>query len=263
MRLTLLGSGTSTGVPVPGCRCSVCLSPDPRNNRLRTSAAISSPSGSTILIDASSDFRQQALRAGLARIDAVLFTHSHADHILGIDDLRAFNFIQKQAIPCFGTADTLNDIRHIFSYVFNPDPRYLGGGIPKLDLFEIDGHTPFKVVDHQVVPIPLLHGRLPVTGYRFGELAYLTDVKEIPSASMEQLKGVKYLLLDGLRQEAHKTHLTIPEAVEAAKSIGAEQTWLIHMTHTVEHDATNATLPKAVQLGYDGLEIDFQHAPAA
>ncbi len=257
MKLTLLGSGTSTGVPVSGCQCLVCRSSNPRNKRLRTSAALQREDGTTLLIDASSDFRQQALRADLRRVDAVLFTHSHADHILGIDDLRAFNFIQKKAIPCYATKETLRDIRHIFSYVFNPDPKYLGGGIPKLDLHEIDGESPFEVEGVLVQPLPVLHGPLPVTGYRFGDLAYLTDVKEIPPATLARVQGVKYLLLDGLRHEAHKTHLTISEAVEVAKMIGAQHTWLIHMTHTVDHEMTEAALPPSIRLGYDGLTIEF------
>lgn len=256
MKLTILGSGTSTGVPLPGCTCAVCRSTNPRNKRLRTSALLSTEHGKNILIDASTDLRQQALTHGIARVDAVLFTHAHADHILGIDDLRAFNFVQKAAIPCYGTGRTLNDIKKVFHYIFNPDPSYKGGGLARLELHEVAEKALLSLAGAELQLFPLLHGHLRVSGFRVGKLAYATDVKEIPAESREFLAGLKYLILDGLRFEPHSTHLTIPEAIEVSREIGAELTYLIHMTHTIDHDEVNAKLPPNVRLAYDGLQLD-------
>ncbi len=225
---------------------------------MRTSAFIEARPGTNILIDTSTDLRHQALAWGLGRVDAVLFTHSHADHILGIDDLRAFNFVQNMAIPCFGTAETLQDIRQMFSYVFNPNPLYQGGGVPKLITHEIDGVSPLEIAGTTIQPIPLMHGKLSVSGFRCGQLAYLTDTNSIPESSMTLLKGVRYLILDGLRMESHPSHFSIPEAVQVAALIGAEKTWLTHMTHTVDYASVNATLPAGIELAYDGLSIEFE-----
>lgn len=257
MLLTILGCGTSTGVPIPGCRCPVCLSPHPCNKRLRTSAVISTDEGRTILIDATPDLRQQALRAGIERIDAVLFTHAHADHILGIDDLRAFNFIQQSRITCYGSRHTLPRIRHMFSYVFEPDENYLGGALPQLDLVEFENGVPFKLFDLPIEPFSLMHGDLEVTGFRFGNLAYATDCNAIPLVSQKRLKGIDLLVLDGLRYEAHRTHFTIPEAISVAGALEVGATWLTHMTHTVEYEEVSRKLPRSISLAYDGLQIEF------
>jgi phosphoribosyl 1,2-cyclic phosphate phosphodiesterase len=256
MKFTLLGSGTSTGVPMPGCVCEVCTSTDPRNQRCRTSAYLHTDAGG-ILIDASTDLRHQALRWDVRRVDSVLFTHAHADHILGIDDLRVFNFVQKSSIPCYGSGKTLEGIRKMFGYLFDRDPLYEGGALARLELIEIEHSTPFVVQGLEIQPFELLHGRLPVTGYRFGPVAYATDCSAIPAESMEMLRGVKYLFLDGLRYEPHPTHLSIPEAIEIANALEAEQTWLIHTTHNVDYERVSADLPPGIALGYDGLEINF------
>ena len=257
LTITVLGCGTSTGVPVPGCPCKICNSGDPKNSRLRTSAFVSGEGGPYILIDTSADFRQQALNYKLPRIDSVLYTHYHSDHILGLEDLRGYNYLQQSPINCYGTDNTLEEIRRCFSYIFTPDPRYVGGQVPQVVLNEIDDTSPLHLHGMRIRPFPLLHGMAFVTGFRFGELAYATDCKVIPEFSMEVLRGVKYLILDGLRYEPHKAHLTIPEAIELAKIIGAERTILIHMTHTVDYHQVSKDLPAGIELAYDGMKISF------
>jgi phosphoribosyl 1,2-cyclic phosphate phosphodiesterase len=190
-------------------------------------------------------------------VDAVLYTHSHADHILGIDDLRAFNYVQGGPIPCYGTKATFDDIRSMFSYAFKPNPLYQGGGVPKLSLVEISGQDELEVCGTRVLPLPLMHGKLPVLGYRIGSLAYLTDTNFILPESRARLTGLSHLILDGLRFEPHPSHFSIPEAIKVAQEIGARETWLIHMTHSVDYEATNASLPAGIQLAYDGLTLDF------
>jgi phosphoribosyl 1,2-cyclic phosphate phosphodiesterase len=256
--LKVLGCGTSTGIPIPGCKCEVCLSDNPRNTRMKTSVCVEAPSGARVLIDASTDLRHQALKWGVERIDAVLFTHAHADHVLGIEDLRPFNFLSGKSIPCFGTDRTLADIRKIFSYIFEPDPDYLGGSLAKLTLHEFAELEPLTVADIPFTPLPLGHGPLPVTGFRVGNLGYATDCNVIPDESKEVLRGVKTLIIDGLRYEPHKTHFTIPDAIAAAQELGVEKTYLIHMTHSVEYEAVSAELPEGVELSYDGLTIPFE-----
>jgi phosphoribosyl 1,2-cyclic phosphate phosphodiesterase len=257
MKLTILGCGTSTGVPVPGCHCPVCTSQNPRNKRLRTSALITTETQANILIDASTDFRQQALRAELSSLDAVVFTHSHADHILGIDDLRCFNFIRQQPIPCFAASETWQEIRQVFAYLFRPDPRYEGGAVAQLQVNDITDFSAITVAGIKIRPFLLWHGSKKVTGYRVGNLAYATDCNKIPEESLKILQGVEYLVLDGLRNKAHRTHFTIPEAIETARKIGPAQVFLTHMTHTVEYEETSAQLPPGIALAYDGLEIEF------
>jgi phosphoribosyl 1,2-cyclic phosphate phosphodiesterase len=224
---------------------------------MRTSAFVEVAPGTNILIDSTTDLRHQALAWGLTRVDAVLYTHSHADHILGIDDLRAFNYVQGGPIPCYGTKATFDDIRSMFSYAFNPNPLYQGGGVPRLMLNEISGEEELEVCGARVLPIPLIHGKLPVLGYRIGSLAYLTDTNFIPPESRARLSGLSHLILDGLRFEPHPSHFSIPEAIEVAREIGANQTWLIHMTHSVDYDAINSSLPAGIQLAYDGLSLEF------
>lgn len=257
MILQILGCGTSTGVPLPGCTCRVCTSGKLQNERLRTSGLIRLDSGRNILIDASTDLRQQALKWKVSRVDALLVTHPHADHILGIDDLRCFNFVQRASIPCYGNRSTLDRIRRTFAYIFEPDPDYQGGGLPQVTLQEIQDEIPFTAAGASIQPFPLEHGGITVLGYRIGELAYATDCKRIPENSRKILKGVKVLVLDGLRYEAHRTHMTIDEAVSVAAELGIRRTVLTHMTHNVDFDEVSARLPRQVELAYDGLEIEF------
>lgn len=257
MIVTILGCGTSTGVPVPACACAICASSDPRNKRLRCSAHIATEAGASILLDASPDLRQQTLRAGITEINGVLFTHSHADHILGVEDLRGFNFSQKGKIPCYGIKETLADIRRMFFYVFEVDPNYLGGQPPQLDLLPVTPYEPITICGKSVLPLTLLHGHTPTCGYRIGNFSYVTDCKEIPSESLRALEGTEVLVLDGLRYEAHRTHLTIPEAISLSEQIGAHRTVLTHLTHTVDYTEVSRKLPPRVELGYDGLKIEI------
>jgi phosphoribosyl 1,2-cyclic phosphate phosphodiesterase len=258
MLFTLLGSGTSTGVPLPGCECSVCNSTDPKNFRNRTSALLTLDNGKNILIDATPDLRHQAIAHKIKNVDAVLYTHAHADHILGTDDLRSFNFVHRNRIPCYGTRDTLNGIRACFGYIFNPDPNYQGAMLAQLDLHEISNETSFSLLGLTIQPFALKHGSVTVTGFRFGDLGYATDCSGLSERAFSILKGVKTLFLDGLRYEPrHRTHMTIPDAIEIAQQLGVERTYLIHMTHEVDHESTNRGLPENVELGFDGLGVEF------
>jgi len=252
LRVTMLGSGTSSGVPVIGCTCAVCTSSDPRNRRLRPSLRLDLPGG-TALVDTPPDLREQALRSGLARLDAVLFTHAHADHIFGLDDVRIFNFRQGGAIPCHGSPGTLERVRAAFSYVFEEGEE--GGGKPKLDLVPVTG--PFELLGARVEPVPAWHGPTQVLGYRVGGFAYLTDVNRIPEESFPLLAGLEVLVLGALRYRPHPTHFTIAEAVEAAARIGAGRTYLTHLAHDVDHAAPGVALPPGVAFGHDGLEIEL------
>lgn len=248
----MLGSGTSTGVPVVGCGCAVCTSTDPRNRRLRAGVRIDL-AGGTAVVDTSPDFREQALRFGLDRVDAVLYTHAHADHLFGLDDLRPFNFRQEAPIPCYGSGETLERIRQIFAYVFEAGQE--GGGKPKLELREVSG--PFELLDELVEPVPVFHGSMPVLGYRIGRFALVTDVNVISAASYQRLAGVEVLILSALRYRPHPTHFHFERAFEVAARIGARRTIFTHIAHDVDHGALRCALPPGIELGYDGLVVDF------
>ena len=253
LTLTILGSGTSTGIPVIGCACPVCRSSDPRNRRTRCSALISwGPH--RILLDTATDLRQQMLREKIDRIDAVLYTHYHADHLHGIDDLRIFTLRSKAAIPLYGLASTLQSIRNNFGYIF--DPAAEPGYIPLLKTFPVA--ESFEVCGLPIVPVPLLHGPMEVFGYRIGPLAYLTDCNQIPRESLALLEGVEYLVIDGLRLTPHKTHFNLTQAVAMAQRIGARQTWLTHLSHEVDHTRHEKELPAGIALAYDGLRIEVE-----
>jgi len=257
-RVTILGSGTSHGVPMIGCTCPTCTSTDPRDTRTRPSIYLEVPGGPSLLVDTSSDLRQQALRHRLARVDAILYTHCHADHVFGLDDVRRFNLLQGSAIPCFADAQTLADLRRTFWYVFDGLAR-VGGGIPKLDLKEIEG--PFDVGGVHVVPVPVFHGPRLILGFRFGRFAYLTDCSRIPDTSAALLEGLDVLVLDALRYKPHATHFTVDEAVEAARRLGVRRTLLTHIAHDLRHADTSARLPPGVELSYDGLTIEVAIDP--
>jgi phosphoribosyl 1,2-cyclic phosphate phosphodiesterase len=253
MRVTFLGSGTSTGVPVVGCRCRVCTSAHPRNQRLRQSVSIEA-GGKHFLIDTTPDLRLQLLRHPIPRLDFLLFTHSHSDHLMGLDDIRPFNFRQRESIRAYASPPTARAIRRAFSYIW--DHSQIGGGKPQLELVEIEGHFSHEGID--IVPIPVTHGDWTILGFRIGPFAYITDTNGIPPESMTLLEGIEVLALDGLRPAPpHPTHFTIGQAVECAAQIGAGTTYLIHLTHEVDHDEVEAQLPGGVRLAYDGLELTF------
>lgn len=257
MQITFLGTGTSAGVPVIACDCETCRSEDPRDRRWRPSIALAFDDGTSVLVDASPDLRAQALRFRLARVDAILLTHAHADHVLGLDDVRIYNFRQGCAIPCYGAGRTLTRVRRMFDYVFDPATP-LGGGLPRLALHEVIG--PFSLGGATVLPVPVLHGTLPVLGFRIGAFAYLTDCNAIPDASWALLDGLDVLVLDALRHKRHPTHFTVEQAVEVARRIGARRTLFTHMTHDLAHAATCHALPLGISLAYDGLEIETRPA---
>jgi len=236
-----------------GCPCAVCQSTDPRDWRLRPSIHLEVPGRASILVDTSPDLRQQALTHHITRLDAVLFTHSHADHILGLDDIRSFNFMQQGSIPCYATPEVWENIRQMFRYVFDGAPRQ-GGGLPKVDVHDIDG--PFTVAGVHVVPVPLWHGRLPILGFRFGSVAYLTDCSAIPEESWSLVAGVDTLVIDALRDRKHSTHFTVAEALEAIERIAPRRAYLTHMAHDLGHADTSARMPVGVELAYDGLVLD-------
>ena len=258
MRITVLGSGTSHGIPMIGCRCPVCTSDDPRNRRTRTSAAIRL-GHRTVLVDASPELRLQAVAAGIDALDAVLFTHAHADHIMGFDDLRRFAEISGRAVPVYATPATLARVRTAFHYAVTDD-AYASFGIPVVHWRPVDG--PFDLCDHRVTPVTLQHGVYPATGYRFDSpdgrsLAWCPDCGGIPPDSLDLLQGLDALFLDGLRHEPHPTHFTVRQAVDAVRRLAPRRAWLIHMTHDLDHAATEAALPDGVALAYDGMTLDL------
>ena len=252
-RVTVLGSGTSTGVPAIGCDCAVCRSADPRDRRLRPSIVIEVDGGPSILVDTSTDLREQALTHRIRRVDAIFFTHSHADHVMGLDDVRRYNQMQRAPIPCYGDAETLANIRRMFGYVFEP-PQQIGGGIPQLTLVPIDG--PFAIAGTSIIPIRVYHGTLPILGFRIGSFAYLTDCNRIPDESYARLEGVRTLVIDALRHRPHSTHFSVAEAIDVAARIGAERTYFTHICHEISHAETSGQLPAGVELAYDGLVIE-------
>ena len=249
MDILFLGTGTSHGVPMINCDCDVCTSTDPRNRRTRASILVQTDEGN-ILVDTPPDFREQMLRHRPETLDAILFTHDHADHIFGLDDVRVFSDRQGH-IPCYAPPAAAASIRRAFQYIFSfPD---IGGGVPRIELHEIDG--PFEVCGLRVVPIPIQHGRAEILGFRFGDFAYLTDCNGIPDSSMELLRDLDVLVLDALRPRPHPTHFSLSEAIEAAGRIKARRTLFTHITHNLDHEQTNADLPPGMELAHDGLVL--------
>jgi len=249
MNVIILGSGTSTGVPMVGCHCRVCTSSDPLDKRTRASLLVEH-AGRHILVDTSTDLRKQAIREGIPRVDAVLFTHPHADHIHGIDDLRGFHFLHQEVVPCFGDPETMAAITRKFAYIFE---GHSGAGYaPLLTPQAVSG--PFSLFGLEIVPIPLHHGRMRATGYRFGNVAYLTDCSQIPESSMGLLAGLEVLIIDALRYTPHPHHFNIPAALEVAGILSPGSTILTHLTHEVLH-ADESKLPPGVRFAYDGLKI--------
>lgn len=253
-QLVFLGTGTSHGVPMIGCGCPTCTSPNPKNQRTRCSIILGLPGGN-LLIDTPPELRIQLLRERIGLVHAVLFTHGHADHLFGLDDLRIFPLYLGGEVPIYCEHETERMIRRAFAYAFDPAVQsYPAGGIPQLAFRSIDTQ-PFDVFGARLVPIRLVHGHARVLGYRFGNIAYCTDTKEVPPESMERLRGLDVLILDGLRHEPHPTHLSINEGLEVIAKLRPRRTLLTHISHRLEHEATCRALPQGVELAYDGLRI--------
>ena len=255
MRLTLLGTGTSFGVPQIGCECAVCRSADPRDRRTRA-AALLETGGRRILIDTPPELRLQLIAAGCHDVDAVLYTHEHADHIAGIDDLRIFSVRHRSPLPVYGPAETLARVRHCYAYIFDDSKPYVGTSKPSLALHALETGRTVEIAGVPVLPLAFEHGHSRVFGYRFGDFAYVTDVKVVPPAERDALRGVRSLVLNALWWRPHPTHLSIPEAVETAQAIGAERTWLTHLTHETAHEELAAALPPGIVPGHDGLTVE-------
>lgn len=256
MKITFLGTGTSQGVPLVACECAVCQSPDPRNKRYRTSIYVETDSHK-IVVDTTLDFRWQCLDFGVRRVDAVLITHCHADHVMGLDDIRRFNSLQKGPILLYASPSDLERLREIFPYAIREAPQY--PGYPCLHGNAVAGT--FQIGATKITPVPLPHGKTQVTGYIFQEngaatCAYLTDCKTVPPECIEQIRGVPVLILDALRADPHPTHLSIGEALRVVEETKPARAYFIHMCHEVEHEETNRSLPPGVELAYDGLRVE-------
>jgi phosphoribosyl 1,2-cyclic phosphate phosphodiesterase len=256
-RLTFLGTGTSTGVPMIGCECSVCTSTDRRNQRTRPSVLLSLPAGN-LLIDTTPEMRIQLVRERIRHIHAIAFTHHHADHLFGLDDARLFPRWIGGPVPVYCEQDTEECIRRVFHYAFQEgSDRLPAGFVPKMHFIRVGPGVPFEAVGERVLPVRLEHGPFPVLGFRVGSLAYCTDVSRIPEASVTMLQGLDVLVLDALRHEPHPTHFSLNEALAVAASLKPRRTFLTHLSHSFDHGATQAALPENVWLAYDGLTVDF------
>ena len=251
--LTVLGSGTSMGVPTIGCSCAVCHSTDPHDRRTRPSILLEFD-GKVVLVDTTPDFREQAIRERITKIDAVLYTHTHADHILGIDDLRPLSYHHDGRIPLYARPEATEFLRNMFRYIFDADYKF--GGLARLELKPIAG--PFELFGKRFEPIPIIHGETEIYGYRFGSAAYLTDFSEIPEASLASLQGLDVLFLDGLRHTPHPTHSTVENSIRIAERLRAKRVFFTHICHDLSHEATNAVLPPQVRLSYDGMKLEFE-----
>lgn len=252
MKLTFLGTGTSTGVPSIACDCVTCMSDDARDKRLRVSILVEH-AGKTILVDTSSDFRQQALRANIRKIDAVLITHCHVDHVFGLDDIRPLNF-RYGAMPIFANEIAWIDLKRIFQYIF--EPTHFGGGLPQLIAHTVVPNAPFCIGEINVTPLEVIHGRLPVIAYRFNDFAYATDLKTIPPESMDGLRDLDVFVLDCVRIKPHSTHLNLEEALAIIEELKPKRAYLTHLNHDILHDRDSALLPDNVQFAYDELVIE-------
>uniref|UniRef100_UPI004047801F MBL fold metallo-hydrolase n=1 Tax=Algoriphagus sp. TaxID=1872435 RepID=UPI004047801F len=251
MTLTFLGTGTSQGVPVIGCSCPVCLSLDFRDKRFRSSMHFE-VMGQSIVIDTGPDFRMQMLREGIKKLDAVLFTHEHKDHTAGLDDIRPFNFYQQADIPIFGRKAVLEQLQREYAYIFN-DKKY--PGVPQVDCVEIDSQ-PFQINGLGITPLPVLHYKLPVLGFRIGNFSYITDANSIPNETYSLLEGSEILVLNALQKEPHISHFTLDQAIEQARRIGAKKTYFTHISHRLgKHTAVEKELPEGIFLAYDGLKL--------
>jgi len=251
--LTVLGSGTSMGVPTIGCTCAVCRSPDARDRRTRPSVLLEY-GGKFVLIDTSPDFREQAIREKIRQIDAVLYTHTHADHILGIDDLRPLSFRRDGSIPLYARPEAAEFLRSMFRYIFDADYKF--GGIARVELKPIEG--PIELFGARFDPVKVIHGETEIYGYRFGSAAYLTDFSKIPDESFAQLRDLDILFLDALRHKPHPTHSTVENSLRIVDRVKPQRAFFTHICHDLPHEATNATLPENVRLSYDGMKLEFE-----
>jgi phosphoribosyl 1,2-cyclic phosphate phosphodiesterase len=261
MKIIVLGSGTSQGIPIVGCKCPACTSNNPKDKRLRVSVFLETDlllernKPLRILIDTSPDFRQQMLLYNITDIDAVLYTHYHIDHIMGLDDIRQINQLHRKIVELYANTETSRRIKQTFSYIFDEN-TYKGGGIPQVNL-NIINSEPFNVLGQNVIPIEYMHGPSRVTGYRINDFAYMTDCNYIPEKEFKKLENLKVLIIDALRYRKHSTHFSIDEAIEASKKINAEKTYFTHMTHDIVHNEANKLLPEKIELSYDGLVIEI------
>jgi phosphoribosyl 1,2-cyclic phosphate phosphodiesterase len=254
MRVTFLGTGTSHGIPMIGCDCAVCRSADPRNKRLRPSILVESGSA-TVLVDATPDFRTQALREGICNVDAVLVTHTHADHVMGLDDLRAFTERQQRRMPVYASAESVARLGEIFSYACAEVPRW--PGLPSFELRAVQANGEFVVSGLSVRALPLVHGAMPVLGFLFGrELAYVTDCNVVPAEVIGRIRGVTVLVVGALRERPHPTHLSVAQALGVARAVGAGLTLLTHICHELDHATAEAALPQNVRVAYDGMKVE-------
>jgi len=253
LQLTVLGSGTSMGVPTLGCHCAVCESADPLDKRTRPSVLLCY-GGRNVVIDTTPDFRFQAMRARIDRLDAVIYTHGHADHILGLDDIRPFNLKQKTAVPIYGAPETLETLRRQFAYIFDESPTE--NLLPGVRLHPIAG--PFDLFGLTIVPVPALHGTQPVLGFRFGKAAYLTDFVRVPEESKKLLQGLNNFILDALRYVPHPMHSNVEQSLALVAELQPKRAWFTHICHDLSHSATNLKLPDGVQLAYDGLQFEVE-----
>jgi phosphoribosyl 1,2-cyclic phosphate phosphodiesterase len=252
--LTVLGSGTSMGVPTIGCDCAVCHSTDPHDRRTRPSIMIEY-GGRVVLIDTTPDFREQAIRENIKRVDAVLYTHAHADHILGIDDLRPLSYRHKPGkLPLYARPDAAALLRRMFAYIFEADHKF--GGLPRLELIELQ--APVELFGARFAPVSVIHGAAEIYGFRFAEAAYLTDHSEIPEPSLRQLQGLDILFLDALRHTPHPTHSTVQNSLRIVERLKPKRAFFTHICHDLAHEATNATLPAHVRLSHDGMKLEFE-----
>jgi len=254
MIVTFLGTGTSQGVPVIACKCEVCQSNDKKNNRLRTSILIET-NDKTIVVDSGPDFRYQLLREKVEDLDAVLFTHEHKDHIAGLDDIRPFNYLLGKVIDVYAAERVQTALKREFYYIF-AETKY--HGLPQIKLHTVNNGENFKIGETEIIPLEVMHHLLPITGYRIGDFTYITDAKTIPEASFDKIKGTKILVINALQKEPHISHFTLDEAVTFAEKVGAETTYLTHISHNLGlHDVVENDLPSNIRLAYDGLKIEL------
>lgn len=253
VKITLLGTGTSQGVPLIGCKCKVCLSDNPKDKRLRTSALVQT-ANTNVVIDTGPDFRQQMLRTGIDKLDAVIFTHEHKDHTAGLDDIRAFNFIQKKAVPVYANKNVQHSLRREFAYIFE-EKKY--PGIPEITLTEIEENQAFQINDLSIMPFRVMHMYLPVIAFKFNDICYITDANFISEETIAKIRNVKILVLNALRYEKHPSHFTLDEAVEIVKKINPEKAYFTHISHQLGlHEEISSRLPENIFLAYDGLVLE-------